>query len=124
MPLAAWIPRAWSAWSGNRSVIVSAGWNTDYGKDKFSVTVTEEDDLVSILIEAGLLPEARSALTNAQKFALLKTEAEIFAMQAAAEHGAIKPEKADAQLVALRARRQQYLAHLVAMRDAAASDPE
>jgi hypothetical protein len=91
---------------------LSAGWNTDYGKNKFSITVTEEEDLTSMLADAGLPPDARHQLTNRQKFFLLHVEAEIFCMEAAIKHNAIPEAEGRPKLASLQAERQRYTSAL------------
>lgn len=57
-------------------MIVSNGWNTDYGKLKFNIDL-DEGDLFTLLDEHGIEPGAK--LTVNEKFGILNNEGLAFA---------------------------------------------
>jgi hypothetical protein len=95
---------------------ISTGWATEFARQKFGVEVDDENDLPALLNEIGG-PDGEYALrvlpglTTAQKYRILKLEAEILSLQAAADFGLEREGSPGYQrLQGLRAERQGLFA--------------
>jgi hypothetical protein len=76
---------------------VRSGWNSEYARKKYDVTL-DEGDLARILQEAGIPLEAQPALKLSQAHALLYFSAEIIARQTLLRYAKTASGKADSEV--------------------------
>lgn len=90
---------------------VRAGWNTEYGRDKFDVTM-EEADLHRVLIEYGIPVEVANTFPATIVFKIMWVEAEIFSQATLARKADSKAlrEAAAAEVASRKAERDRLLA--------------
>lgn len=97
---------------------VTVGWASEYARDKFTVEMTEQDDLPGLIAEAGLDqaavlgPDVQVPLSNLGKFLLLRTEAEIFSLQTAMDKKVVPAAEGSVQMDALLSKKTQLLGFL------------
>lgn len=87
---------------------VSAGWNTDFGKVKFSVDVGE-DDLGRLLMQGGLPIEARESLTMGEAYRICYCSAEMLARDALIRFDPGQEDRLREEMSTLSAERREVL---------------
>jgi hypothetical protein len=87
---------------------VRSGWNSEYARKKYDVTV-DEGDLARILIAAGIPVAAQPGMTADDAHMILYTTAEIMARRTLVQFDPSQKEKLVAEARALNAQRAAVL---------------